>query len=61
MKLTNRSAIYWHRFLNGLPVTVHLLTRDRTFLWTRIYGVQLGPWFIGCIKWSEQAQKSEAA
>jgi hypothetical protein len=46
-----RTFVYWHRF-QSLPVTLHL-TRDRRFSWTRIYGVQVGPWFIGAIRGTE--------
>lgn len=52
---------YWFRF-DGLRVTVHL-RRDRTFAWTRLCGLQCGPWFIGAIKGSEvpaPPQESEA-
>lgn len=47
----------WHgyrvRLQTGVLVTVRLLTRDRRFRWTRIYGVQCGPWFIGAIRGTE--------
>lgn len=33
----------------ALPVTFHL-RKDRTFLWQRITGIQIGDWFIGVIK-----------
>lgn len=42
--------IYWHAY-RALPVTLHL-ARDHRFHWTGIYGVQLGPWFIGAIRGS---------
>jgi hypothetical protein len=42
--------LYWFRFRQRLlPVTVHLENEHR-FLWSRIYGVQFGPWFFGAIK-----------
>jgi len=41
---------YWFRFL-ALPVTLHL-QHDHRFVWTRLYGLQLGPWFFGAIKGS---------
>lgn len=45
------TRLYWFKFL-GLPVTVHL-RKDHKFLWTRIYGAQIGPWFIGVIRGQE--------
>lgn len=45
------SVRFYNFTFDALPVTVHL-RRDRRFAWTRILGVQLGPWFIGCIRGS---------
>lgn len=42
---------YWFRLLR-LPVTVHLHT-DHRFEWTRIYGLQVGSWFVGAIQGTE--------
>ncbi len=40
---------YWLRFSGGLRITVHL-EPEHHFRWTRILGVQLGPWFFGAIR-----------
>lgn len=44
--------LYRLRLRRGVPITVHLRTVHK-FLWTRIYGVQIGPWFIGAIRGTE--------
>jgi hypothetical protein len=45
---------YWFRFARRpLPITVHLDKRDRQYHWRGIYGLQVGPWFVGAIKGSE--------
>lgn len=42
---------HWHRFdAPGLPVTMPALSRIKHFRWRGIYGVQIGPWFIGAVK-----------
>lgn len=41
---------YWQTFDGeGLPVTMPALPRTNHFRWHGIYGLQLGPWFIGVI------------
>lgn len=40
---------YNFRFIRGYRVTHHLLD-DRTYLWNRIHGLQIGDWFFGAIK-----------
>lgn len=49
--------MYWVRFI-ALPVTLHL-KRDREFVWTGIFGVQIGEWFFGAISGSEREEVSE--
>ena len=51
-------SLYWFRFARdgGLPVRFPAFRRDaRRFRWTGLYGVQIGPWFIGAIKGSVEA------
>lgn len=48
MKRKFRDRWYAFRF-EALPVTVHL-ERDRHFHWQRLYGIQIGAWFIGAIR-----------
>lgn len=45
--------IYRFQFA-GLPVTIHINPSKR-FKWTHIYGIGIGPWFIGAIRGSEEA------
>lgn len=44
--------LYWFRFPNGGPTVemVDLPAGPQRFRWSAIYGLQLGPWFIGTIK-----------
>lgn len=44
---------FWFTFTRGLPVTFHFQTRDHTVLWKRLYGVQIGQWFIGVVASSD--------
>ncbi len=42
--------LHWHRFGKpGLPVEFVAIP-TRYFRWTGIYGLQIGPWFIGVVK-----------
>jgi hypothetical protein len=56
MRISKHVFLYWFRF-NALNVTIHL-QRDRRFVWTRICGLQVGPWFFGCIKGSAVKETS---
>lgn len=50
---------YWHRFqVQALHLTLHL-SHDWDLRWTRIHGVQVGPWFLGAIKGSAVAPLPE--
>lgn len=40
---------YWFRSDKGFAVTYHLL-RQISATWTRVYGFQIGDWFIGAVR-----------
>ena len=40
---------YWLRFVDGPMVTFHLQSNYQV-RWNRIFGVQLGPWFVGAVR-----------
>lgn len=44
--------LYWFRFLKGGPTVemVDLPSGPQLFRWSGIFGLQIGPWFIGAIK-----------
>jgi hypothetical protein len=41
--------IYNFSFLQGFPVTFHLVNNHKS-VWTRLHGIQIGDWFFGAIK-----------
>lgn len=43
---------YWIRYLVGPLVTFHL-QRAYEVRWNRIYGVQVGSWFVGAVRSSD--------
>lgn len=54
---------YWFHFARdgGLPVSFPALARRaRRFRWQGLYGVQIGPWFIGAIKGSVDERSAAA-
>jgi len=44
--------LYWFGFPGGGPTVemVDLPRGPQRFRWSGIYGVQIGPWFVGAIK-----------
>lgn len=44
---------YWFRLAVGVPVSFGL-SRPYKVLWDRIHGVQVGGWFIGAVRSSNE-------
>lgn len=51
--------LYKFNFKKNPVAVVVYLKEAHAFLWTRIYGIQIGPWFVGAIRGSRDVPASE--